>query len=174
MYKRQHDTVRTKSLSNKLKIWYGPTYWRPDDAVEEKPPLDAVRFTEKFNPPLNIQLKVFAIIQLFSIVIFAGILATSVSSQTYQETSIFGLTLVLIVLLTSLILENKSYALFLHLISSCLLLLLIYMGGVFNSGLLATQFLIFHAMANALFLTMVMVLKRFGIDEVFDKALKQD
>ena len=106
--------------------------------------------------------------------IFAGILATSVSSQTYQETSIFGLTLVLIVLLTSLILENKSYALFLHLISSCLLLLLIYMGGVFNNGLLATQFLIFHAMANALFLTMVMILKRFGLDEVFDKALKQD
>ena len=48
------------------------------------------------------------------------------------------------------------------------------MGGVFNNGLLATQFLIFHAMANALFLTMVMVLKRFGIDEVFDKTLKQD
>ena len=169
-----HDTVRTKSLSNKLKIWYGPTYWRPDDAVEEEPPLDAVRFDEKFSPPLNIQQKVFAIIQLFSIVIFAGILATSISSQTYQETSIFGLTLVLIVLLTSLILENKSYALFLHLISSCLLLLLIYMGGVFNDGLLATQFLIFHAVANALFLTMVMILKRFGLDEVFDKASKQD
>ena len=167
-----HDTVRTKSLSNKLKIWYGPTYWRPDDAVEEERTLDTINFDEKFSPPLNIQQKVFAIIQLFSIVIFAGILATSVSSQTYQETSIFGLTLVLIVLLTSLILENKSYALFLHLISSCLLLLLIYMGGVFNNGLLATQFLIFHAMANALFLTMVMVVKRFGINEIFDKALK--
>ena len=145
-----------------------------DDAVEEERTLDAVRLDEKFSPPLNIQQKVFTIIQLFSIVIFAGILATSVSSQTYQETSILGLTLVSIVLLTSLILENKSYALSLHLISSCLFLLLIYMGGVFNSGLLATQFLIFHAMANALFLTMVMVLKRFGIDEVFDKALKQD
>ena len=35
-------------------------------------------------------------------------------------------------------------------------------------------FLIFHAMANALFLTMVMILKRFGIGEVFDKALKHD
>ena len=48
------------------------------------------------------------------------------------------------------------------------------MGGVFNNGLLATQFLIFHAMANALFLTMVMIVKRFGLDEFFDKALKQD
>jgi len=48
------------------------------------------------------------------------------------------------------------------------------MGGVFNDGLLATQFLIFHAVANALFLTMVMILKRFGVDEVFDKASKQD
>ena len=48
------------------------------------------------------------------------------------------------------------------------------MGGVFNNGLLATQFLIFHAMANALFLTMVMILKRFGIGEVFDKALQHD
>ena len=169
-----HDTIRTESLSNKLKIWYGPTYWRPDDAVEKERTLGTINFDEKFSPPLNIQQKVFAIIQLFSIVIFAGILATSISSQTHQETSIFGLTLVLIVLLTSLILENKSYALSLHLISSCLLLLLIYMGGVFNDGLLATQFLIFHAVANALFLTMVMILKRFGVDEVFDKASKQD
>ena len=48
------------------------------------------------------------------------------------------------------------------------------MGGVFNNGLLATQFLIFHAMANALFLTMVMVVKRFGINEICDKALKLD
>ena len=46
------------------------------------------------------------------------------------------------------------------------------MGGVFNDGLLIPSFLIFHAVANALFLTMVMILKRFGVDEVFDKASK--
>ncbi|MBD21963.1 MAG: hypothetical protein CMM37_13080 [Rhodospirillaceae bacterium] len=169
-----YDTVYTKKLSNKLKVWYGPTHWRPEDVVDNEPILDTLKFDEKFNPSLNIWQKVFAIIQLFSIVIFAGILATSVSEQSYQETWMYGVVLVLAVLLTSLILENKSYALSLHFFSSYLLLFLLCVGSVFNSGLLATQFLVFYATTNAVFLTLVIVVKRLGINQSFDKAVKQD
>ena len=168
-----YDTIRTKRLSDKLKVWYGPTHWRPDDVVEEEPILSRLEFSEKFSPPLKFQQKIFAIIQLCSVVIFAGILATSLPEQTYQETSMFGIILVLTVLLTSLILENKSYAPLLQLISSCLLLLLINAGGYLNKDLLATQFLAFHATANVAFLIAVMVAKILGIDGIFGKALKQ-
>ena len=99
---------------------------------------------------------------------------TSVSSLKYQETAIFGMILVLTVLLTSLILESKSYALSIQLISSCLFLLLVYVGGVFNSSLLVTQFLVFHAMANGVFLTIVMTVKRLATGGIFGKTLKQD
>jgi len=172
-YQMFQDTTRTKRLSDKLKIWYGPTHWRPEDVAEGEPTLNSLKFDDKFSPRLNIQQKVFTIIQLLSVVVFAGILATSVSAQTYQETSMFGMILVLTVLLTSLILENKNYALFIQLISSCLFLLLVYIGAVFNSSLLATQFLVFHAIANVTFLTTVMAVKRLGIGGIFGKALKQ-
>ena len=85
----------------------------------------------------------------------------------------FGIILVLTVLLTSLILENKSYAPLLQLISSCLLLLLINAGGILNKDLLATQFVALHATVNVVFLTMVIVAKILGINGIFGKALKQ-
>ena len=95
-YQMFQDTTRTKRLSDKLKIWYGPTDWRPEDVAEGEPTLNSLKFDDKFSPALNIQQKVFTIIQLLSVVVFAGILATSVSAQTYQETSMFGMILVFV------------------------------------------------------------------------------
>ena len=31
------DSVRTKKWSDKIKVWYAPTYWRPDDVAKEYP-----------------------------------------------------------------------------------------------------------------------------------------
>ena len=103
--------------------------------------------------------------------IFAGILASTISLQTYQETAIFGVILILAVLLTSLILENKSYAFYSQLVISSVLILLIYYGHVASEELLATQFLELHAMANLTFIIVIMIAKRFGINGKYDKAL---
>ena len=106
--------------------------------------------------------------------IFAGILASTIPLQTYQETATFGVILILAVLLTSLILENKSYAVHSQLVISSVLILLIYYGHVASEELLATQFLELHAMANLTFIIVIMIAKRFGINGKYDKALQQD
>ena len=167
------DTIHCKKLSDKIKIWYGPTQWRPGDVLERESIFENVRFDEKYSPALELHQKIVAVFQLFSVVIFAGILASSISAQTYQETSMYGLVLVLIVLLTSFILEKKSFALTLQLISSCLLLLLIYAGDIFDSGLLATQFLLFHAITNVLLLLIIKVVKKLGMKKLSSQILRQ-
>ena len=73
--------------------------------------------------------------------------------------------------LTSLILENKSYAFHSQLVISSVLILLIYYGHVASEELLATQFLELHAMANLTFIIVIMIAKRFGINGKYDKAL---
>ena len=40
------DSVRTKKWSDKIKVWYAPTYWRPEDVAKEYP-----------SKPLNLQTK---------------------------------------------------------------------------------------------------------------------
>ena len=34
------DSMKTKKLSDKVKVWFSKTYWRPDDCIEEKDPKD--------------------------------------------------------------------------------------------------------------------------------------
>ncbi len=173
-YQMFEDTIHTKRLSDKLKIWYGPTNWRPDDVIERNPSSGNLVFDDKFDPQLSVHQRVYAVAQLFSVVIFAGILASTISLQTYQETATFGVILILAVLLTSLILENKSYAFHSQLVISSALILLIYHGHVASEELLATQFLELHAMANLTFIIVIMIAKRFGINGKYDKALQQD
>ena len=41
------DSIKTKKLSDKIKVWFSKTYWRPDDCIEEK---DSNDFYLKYNP----------------------------------------------------------------------------------------------------------------------------
>ena len=58
------DTIHTKRLSDKLKIWYGPTNWRPDDVIERNPSSGNLVFDDKFNPQLSVHQRVYAVAQL--------------------------------------------------------------------------------------------------------------
>ena len=109
-------------------------------------------FYKKYAPAINNQQKVFTIIQLFSVVIFAAIMATTTSLQAYYETAIFGLILVLIVVSTSLILQNKRHSFNIQLGVSSFLIVFIYFGGMVDAALLAAQFIILHAVINVLYI----------------------
>ena len=153
------DTIHTEKVADKIKIWYGPTNWRPDDMLAKTPEVSALDFHKKYAPAINKQQKIFTIIQLFSIVIFAAIMATTVSSQTYYETVIFGIILVSSVLSTSLILQNKKSSFNLQLGLSSFLIVFIYSGGPVDPGLLASQVVVVHGAINVLFILFYHMLK---------------
>ena len=161
-YQMVQDTIHTKKISNKIKIWYSSTSWRPEDVIENNPNPDPALFKQKYSPPLNKQQKIFGIIQIFSTIIIAGSITVTLASQTYQETAIFGLIFILSVLLTSYILQNKENSFNIQLGASSILILAIYFGGLVNLNLLATQLILIHSLVNILYIGMSIPMQKFS------------
>ena len=153
------DTIHTEKGADKIKIWYGPTSWRPEDRLAKSSEVSALDFHKKYAPAINKQQKIFTIIQLFLIVIFAAIMATTVSLQTYYETAIFGIILVSSVLSTSLILQNKKNSFNVQLGVSSSLIVFMYSGGPVDPDLLASQFVVVHGAINVLYILVYHLLK---------------
>ncbi|MFL2699971.1 MAG: sterol desaturase family protein [SAR86 cluster bacterium] len=161
-YQMVQDTIHTKKISNKIKIWYSSTSWRPEDVIENNPNPDPALFKQKYSPPLNKQQKIFGIIQIFSTIIIAGSITVTLASQTYQETAIFGLIFILSVLLTSYILQNKENSFNIQLGASSILFLAIYFGGLVNLNLLATQLILIHSLVNILYIGISIPMQKFS------------
>ena len=161
-YQMVQDTIHTKKISNKIKIWYSSTSWRPEDVIENNPNPDPALFKQKYSPPLNKQQKIFGIIQIFSTIIIAGSITVTLASQTYQETAIFGLIFILSVLLTSYILQNKENSFNIQLGASSILILAIYFGGLVNLNLLATQLILIHSLVNILYIGISIPMQKFS------------
>ena len=161
-YQMVQDTIHTKKISNKIKIWYSSTSWRPEDVIENNPNPDPALFKQKYSPSLNKQQKIFGIIQIFSTIIIAGSITVTLASQTYQETAIFGLIFILSVLLTSYILQNKENSFNIQLGASSILILAIYFGGLVNLNLLATQLILIHSLVNILYIGISIPMQKFS------------
>ena len=73
------DSMRTKKLSDKFKVWYAPTYWRPSD-VEEKYPSKPVDLKNKYNPFMSTSTKVFAAIQMLAMILISNSLFLNINS----------------------------------------------------------------------------------------------
>ena len=161
-YQMVQDTIHTKKISNKIKIWYSSTSWRPEDVIDNNPNPDPALFKQKYSPPLNKQQKIFGIIQIFSTIIIAGSITVTLASQTYQETAIFGLIFILSILLTSYILQNKENSFNIQLGASSILILAIYFGGLVNLNLLATQLILIHSLVNILYIGISIPMQKFS------------
>ena len=98
------DSIKTKKLSDKIKVWFSKTYWRPDDCIEEK---DSNDFYLKYNPEISSDIKIFSFLQL----IFTGTVSTSVlfflSQITYNEIFAYAVAITLLSSMTGLLLEGK-------------------------------------------------------------------
>jgi hypothetical protein len=164
-YQMVQDTIHTKKLRDKIKIWYGSTSWRPADVIENNPNQEMESLTKKYNPPLNKEQKIFGVFQIFSIVILAATVIVTVSSQTYQETSIFGLIFVLTIILISSILQNKENSFNIQLFFSSGLVLLLLSGSVVSTSLLASQVIIVHALINILYIVIGIPIQKYSLRE---------
>jgi len=102
--------MRTKKLSDKFKVWYAPTYWRPSD-VEEKYPSKPVDLKNKYNPFMSTSTKVFAAIQMLAMILISNSLFLNINSFSYEQVAIFGAILVVIPTITALLMQNSPFAL---------------------------------------------------------------
>lgn len=164
-YQMVQDTIHTKRVRDKVKIWYGSTSWRPDDVIDNKLNQNPAMISEKYNPPLSKEQKIFGVFQIFSIVILAASVILTAGSQTFQETAIFGLIFLLTVILTSSILQNKENSFNTQLFVSSGLILLIFSGSAVSSTLIASQIIMIHAFINVLYIGIGIPIQRYTLKE---------
>ena len=143
------DSMRTKKLSDKFKVWYAPTYWRPSD-VEEKYPSKPVDLKNKYNPFMSTSTKVFAAIQMLAMILISNSLFLNINSFSYEQVAIFGAILVVIPTVTALLMQNNPFALHSVVILN-LAILAVCLSGLVPFQALATQFTLFTSLVNILF-----------------------
>ena len=143
------DSMRTKKLSDKFKVWYAPTYWRPSD-VEEKYPSKPVDLKNKYNPFMSTSTKVFAAIQMLAMILISNSLFLNINSFSYEQVAIFGAILVVIPTITALLMQNSPFALLSVGILN-LAILIVCLSDLVPLQALATQFTLFTSLINILF-----------------------
>ena len=139
------DTIKTKKLSDKIKIWYSRTYWRPEDCIEEKDPKE---FYIKYDPIITSDIKVFSFFQMLFTIIVSGSVLFFLAQFSYNEIIAFAVSITLLSSLTATLLQGKRYMYFVIVGFSILGIFSIEFLGILNSTLLPTQLLMSQFFVN--------------------------
>jgi sterol desaturase/sphingolipid hydroxylase (fatty acid hydroxylase superfamily) len=167
------DAWRTEKLWDKLRIWFMPTGWRPDD-VKEKYPVFAINDVynyEKFDTNGSRALIVWSWVQMlfnyFLLIYFFGYIGKIGIPNIF----IYGAFVVMSVYAYTELMDKNPNAIYMEIIKSLIGLTLIYtMGDWFG----ASQYLPFYTyIAAAYFVLSVIVTAWFVLVDFKRETLKQ-
>ena len=150
------DTIKTKKYSDKVKVWFSKTYWRPEDCIETKDPKE---FYVKFNPVITNDIKVFSFLQLLFTSIVSGSVLFFFAEYNYNEIIVFGLAITLLSSMTGLLLEGKRYMYFVIFNVSIAGILSIEFLGVLNTNILSTNLLTSQLYVNIIAVSLLFIYK---------------
>ena len=87
------DSTKTKSYTDKIKVWFSSPKWRPADVEKEYPIFknDLDNF-EPYNPDTSSKVKIYGWVQMIFLLSASASITATLQSQTYLETSIFAFT----------------------------------------------------------------------------------
>lgn len=148
------DTIKTKKYSDKVKVWFSKTYWRPEDCIETKDPKE---FYVKFNPVITNDIKVFSFLQLLFTSIVSGSVLFFFAEYNYNEIIVFGLAITLLSSMTGLLLEAKRYMYFVIFNVSIAGILAIEFLGVLNTNILSTNLLTSQLYVNIIAVSLLFI-----------------
>ena len=155
------DSTRTKSIKNKIKVWFSRPNWRPDDVKVSHPIYknDLDNF-EPYNPSTSFEVKIYSWIQLFFIMGLSAAVTASVSSQSFQDTSIFAITLLITSTIALMSMEKYELSFLPEILRSSAVIIFFLFGNVVNSELLVTQLFIFQSLFNIVLVTLLKYLPK--------------
>ena len=155
------DSTRTKSIKNKIKVWFSRPNWRPDDVKISHPIYknDLDNF-EPYNPSTSFEVKIYSWIQLFFIMGLSAAVTASVTSQSFQDTSIFAITLLITSTIALMSMEKYELSFLPEILRSSAVIIFFLFGNVVNSELLVTQLFIFQSLFNIVLVTLLKYLPK--------------
>ena len=150
-----NDSIKTKKLSDKVKVWFAKTYWRPEDCIEEK----SSTFHEKFDPAISADIKIFSFFQMIFTIAVSGSVLFFMSQYSSSEIALVGLFIIGLCTITGMLMQNiaKSYLLILLLCLSGIVGIINF--NIINYEVLSTKLLVAQFIVSSLSIIFIYIYK---------------
>ena len=146
------DTIHTKTLKNKIKVWFSSTRWRPEDVYEKFPHVtNDLEDFEKYDPDANRTTKFFTSVQFIINSSISTIIIFTIADQSYLQSCMLAIMLVASTTLVTSIIENKKWGYQSELARSIFTILL-FAFEIFDPNLLASQVFFYQSIFSIAFI----------------------
>ena len=127
------DSYHTKKWKDKIRVWFSPPAWRPDD-VKDKYPVDKndLNNFEKYDPEITKTEKIFAFFQFTMINGLTILMLFNVDKFSYQEMAGVAILVSTLAISNALLLDGKRYANNIEVVRACAVLVFVYLGFFTN------------------------------------------
>tara|TARA_B100000427_G_scaffold93021_1_gene76808 strand:- start:158 stop:1396 length:1239 start_codon:yes stop_codon:yes gene_type:complete len=132
-YQMVLDSYHTKKWKDKIRVWFSPPAWRPDD-VKDKYPVDKndLNNFEKYDPEITKTEKIFAFFQFTMINGLTILMLFNVDKFSYQEMAGVAILVSTLAISNALLLDGKRYANNIEVVRACAVLVFVYLGFFTN------------------------------------------
>ena len=154
------DTIHTKTLKNKIKVWFSSTRWRPEDVYEKFPHVtNDLEDFEKYDPDANRTTKFFTSVQFIINSSISTIIIFTIADQPYLQSCMLAIMLVASTTLVTSIIENKKWGYQSELARSIFTILL-FAFEIFDPNLLASQVFFYQSIFSIAFITVYLPINK--------------
>ena len=154
------DTIHTKTLKNKIKVWFSNTRWRPEDVYEKYPHVtNDLEDFEKYDPDVNRTTKFFTLVQFIINSSISTIIIFTIADQSYLQSCMLAIMLVASTTLVTSIIENKKWAYQSELARSIFTILL-FGFEIFDPNLLASQVFFYQSIFSIAFIAVYLPINK--------------
>ena len=132
-YQMVLDSYHTKKWKDKIRVWFSPPAWRPDD-VKDKYPVDKndLNNFEKYDPEITKTEKIFAFFQFTMINGLTILMLFNVDKFSYQEMAGVAILVSTLAISNALLLDGKRYANNIEVVRAWAVLVFVYLGFFTN------------------------------------------
>ena len=154
------DTIHTKTLKNKIKVWFSSTRWRPEDVYEKFPHVtNDLEDFEKYDPDANRTTKFFTSVQFIINSSISTIIIITIADQSYLQSCMLAIMLVASTTLVTSIIENKKWGYQSELARSIFTILL-FAFEIFDPNLLASQVFFYQSIFSMAFIAVYLPINK--------------
>ena len=154
------DTIHTKTLKNKIKVWFSSTRWRPEDVYQKFPHItNDLNDFEKYDPDTDKTTKFFTSAQFIINSSISTIIIFTIADQSYLQSCMLAIMLVISTTLVTSIIENKKWGYQSEFARAIFTILLFYFG-VFDPNLLASQVFFYQSIFSILFIAVYLPINK--------------
>ncbi|USD25710.1 sterol desaturase family protein [Flagellimonas marinaquae] len=118
LWRLMQDAWRTKSYWDKIRIWFMPTGWRPED-VKEKYPISIIQNVynfSKYQPEVTSTLKTYALFQLIVTTFLMLFMFYSYSEIGFDGLLLFGAFIFVGIYGYTTLMDRKKYAIWIEVV----------------------------------------------------------